>query len=422
MQVLYKKNKNGSIQEWQGITVFNDIIVIYGKFGGKMQNLTTTCIGKQGRTDIEQAKFELKSLIKSKRDEGYKSIEDLGIYNFGHLYYFLEPMSEKDTRGFDLEYMLNALLELDTTDASGNIKPMLAHPIKNDKKDNWNKVKYPIAGEPKLDGVRCLISLKHCQGGINVTDIQAISREGKSYDFGTTKIREALIEIFVNQPNIILDGELYVHEMPQNRISGAMRTGKYNPEIHDSMEYHIYDLIDLNNKDLIYSERKALLMTLVVNYANSYQIKFIPDFILDNKEEVDDFELRCIEEGYEGIMLKPLDGKYEIGKRSYNNLKVKQFLDEEFEIVGYELGKRGSEDIVFILKTKEGKEFKAKPVGNRELKQGYYQAFQEDITRSNLGHTQGMKIVGKMATVKFKFYSEFGIPNHCQVKDIRDYE
>jgi hypothetical protein len=37
------------------------------------------------------------------------------------------------------------------TDASGNVKPMLAKAV------DWKKVQYPCYIQPKLDGVRCLM-------------------------------------------------------------------------------------------------------------------------------------------------------------------------------------------------------------------------------------------------------------------------
>ena len=56
----------------------------------------------------------------------------------------------------------------------------------------------------------------------------------------------------------------------------------------------------------------------------------------------------------------------------------------------------------------EGKEFKAKPIGSRELKQQY---------RKDLD-----SLIGKMATVKFFYFSDEGTPLQPVLKCIRDYE
>jgi len=432
---LYKKNKNKSIQEWKIKIVHSDledisrIVVQYGQLDGKMQTqVTTITVGKQGRTVVEQGRFEMLSMIRGKKDEGYKSLEDLQIKAYtdeawvGERYNTMEGW-------MDLEDALNKFLPDEATDANGNIKPMLAHPIVKERTNkktnqieiisNWDKVIYPIAGEPKLDGVRCLIGLKECQGAVSPEDIYSLSREGKSYDFGTTKIRERLCQLFFDNGNIILDGELYVHGMPQNRISGAMRSGKYQPEIHDNMEYHVYDVINPDNTKIDYSTRRFFLEKIYMTYYKSFELG--DSVRLNSRKEVDAYEIKCIEDGYEGIMLKPLNGVYEIGKRSYNNLKVKQFLDAEFEIIGYELGKRGVQDLVFICKTEDGKVFNPTATGTTAKKQTYLNDFLVDELHSD-NETHKKRIIGKKAHVKFKFWSEYGVPNHCQAKDIRDYE
>lgn len=51
-------------------------------------------------------------------------------------------------------------------------------------------------------------------------------------------------------------------------------------------------------------------------------------------------------------------------------IKIKQFEDHEYKIVGLVEGLR-DEDMCFAMETREGYPFKAKPIGDRELKQWY---------------------------------------------------
>ena len=88
-------------------------------------------------------------------------------------------------------------------------------------------------------------------------------------------------------------------------------------------------------------------------------------------------------------------------------IKVKMYQDSEFLVTGISEGLR-DEDLCFTCVTEDGKEFKAKPMGSRELKQAY---------RNNLD-----QIIGKMATVKFFYYSDDGTPLQPVLKCIRDYE
>jgi hypothetical protein len=88
---------------------------------------------------------------------------------------------------------------------------------------------------------------------------------------------------------------------------------------------------------------------------------------------------------------------------------MKNFQDAEFEITGITLGKRGSFDMVFNLKTKDAKTFSAKPLGDAAKKEEY---------AANWG-----KLVGKKATVRYLNYSSYGIPvGNPVLKTIRDYE
>ena len=48
-------------------------------------------------------------------------------------------------------------------------------------------------------------------------------------------------------------------------------------------------------------------------------------------------------------------------------IKVKEYMEQEFEIIDYKDGLR-DEDFCFILQTEDGKPFAAKPIGDRELK------------------------------------------------------
>lgn len=88
---------------------------------------------------------------------------------------------------------------------------------------------------------------------------------------------------------------------------------------------------------------------------------------------------------------------YKCGARDERMLKIKQMQEDSFEIIGYELGLRGSEDMCFILKTHDGLQFKAKPQGDKETKALYLKEINS--------------IIGRKGDVKFFNYTTDGIPN-----------
>ena len=89
-------------------------------------------------------------------------------------------------------------------------KPMLAYPV-SAKPIDYSK---PTFIQPKLDGVRCVIQYeRHTQPREDV--VVAYSRTGKEWK----NIQHILAELrpfFQKYPNIILDGELYNHDLKNN--------------------------------------------------------------------------------------------------------------------------------------------------------------------------------------------------------------
>lgn len=98
-----------------------------------------------------------------------------------------------------------------------------------------------------------------------------------------------------------------------------------------------------------------------------------------------------VREGYEGLVMRDPSAYYKYNYRGRAMQKLKIFVDDEFKIKGLVEGLR-EEDMCFLMETKEGYEFKAKPVGTREDKKYYREHINE--------------MIGKMATVKY-----FGMTN-----------
>jgi DNA ligase-1 len=90
-------------------------------------------------------------------------------------------------------------------------------------------------------------------------------------------------------------------------------------------------------------------------------------------------------------------------------LKLKDFETEEFEITGFTDGKGKEEGlIIYILKTKKGKQFLARPEGTEEERAELFK--------------NGTKLIGKMVTVKFMEITPDGVPRMPVALGIREYE
>lgn len=271
------------------------------------------------------------------------------------------------------------------TDANGKIKPMLAISF------NEKKIKFPCLCQPKYDGVRCTIS-KDSEG------THIISRKGKPY-----KIPH-LEEWAKNNSHLLpLDGELYNHKELtfQEIISAVKRLSEITPKIR----YVVYDrpIEGVSNNErwhtLIQDFEK------VPSNAPAYRSDWV---YCDNIEQIESYHTTCVANGYEGVIIRNLDGVYEFGFRSNDLIKLKTFDDAEFEIVDVvEATGRDAGTAVFVCKCKGG-EFNVKPQGTRELRAKYF----EDAD----------SLIGKMVTVQYQGLSDDGIPRFPSAISIRDYE
>lgn len=364
---------------------------ISGVFGGKQTNQPDIVIirGKAKRTIDEQSELEFNSHVKKYLDKGYKVYEDLTTIPYSDI----------------TESQISELVDGSKTNQNGVIKPMLA---KDYNKCPINVLEQDWYGSRKIDGVRALFSFD----GHNIT---VSSRGGGDYNASTTHIRNDsnLIEFFKNNPDYVLDGELYKHGLSLQKISGLCRLEE-SSERTEQIEFWIYDFAHLNNLEMTFEDRLEVLCQIKKDYFDDVlfdiysdsKIKFVPHKKMAGFNAIDLNHDRYIKEGFEGIVVRDLYKPYGIGKRDARMLKVKKYQDAEFEIIGYEEGLR-DEDFVFTCKTSEDKEFKAKPIGTRELKEQY---------RNDMD-----KIIGKMATVKFFYYSDDNIPLQPVLKSIRNY-
>lgn len=212
------------------------------------------------------------------------------------------------------------------------------------------------------------------------------SRGGGDYDIAAFYIlTDAFIKsLFNKDPNLVLDGELYIHGKPLNYISGLCRLEELKPE-HGQLKFYCYDIID---ETQTFEQRLEYLEGIVPSW-NSLLV-MVDHVKVNNHDEIMKLHDEYVNKGYEGLVLRDPTAKYKCGSRAYMQ-KVKIFTDSEFKILGLVEGLR-EEDMCFLMETKEGYEFKAKPIGTREDKQ-YYRDHINDM-------------IGKMATVKY-----FGMTN-----------
>jgi len=276
------------------------------------------------------------------------------------------------------------------------IKPMLAHMY------NPDKAIFPCYIQPKLDGVRCII-----------TKDGAYSRTGKEFK-NIEHIKSHLkYNFFYRFPDVILDGELYNHDLKDDFEKIISLVRKTKPTDEDRLEasrltqFHCYDIIP-QNEDNTYEFRKGFLHWELPQIDC---VHLINTAYARNEKMAKLFHKKNLKAGYEGSMYRSIDGYYK-GTRSWDLMKFKDFEDAEATIVGYEEGQGKREGTLgkFKMQDDEGIQFGCPPG------KGY------DYTDMAVMLAEIHKYMGQRATFTYFGRTKANSYRHPLFKCIRNYE
>ena len=220
----------------------------------------------------------------------------------------------------------------------------------------------------------------------------------------------------------IFDGELYAHGEDFNSFTGAIRANKnLNPEITEKIKYHIYDFprINILEETCPYGARMREFLRLALGSC----CIAVETVTVNNFEKAIEYYKECIEEGYEGIMFRNIDMPYE-QKRSYNLLKYKEFIDDEFIIIGAEEGKGILAGHVgsFICKIETNRTLQ--DIGDKEVKFGNIEGQVKAKMKGKQEHLKHLfenpkEYLGKPLTITYQNLSKDLIPRFPVGKTIR---
>ena len=292
------------------------------------------------------------------------------------------------------------------TNQYGVIKPQLAK--QSEKVTNPKIFDREWLISRKLDGVKALFYYKD-------GEIHTASRGGEDYDASTTHLREdpRLLAFFEANPTVILDGELFKRGKTLQQISGAARMEK-NAYDCDWLEYWIYDCYLIDKPEMEAIDRYIFLLERspfflysgVDDDEKNEPIKILIHDTLEGWASMIQAHNQYVSEGFEGACITDPTKPYKPGSRGNQLIKIKQYKSEDFKVVGYELGLRGSEDMTFICELEDGRTFKAMPVGDRATKAEYVENFEE-------------KYKGHKVECTFFNYSDDGIPTQPKARVFR---
>jgi DNA ligase-1 len=275
-------------------------------------------------------------------------------------------------------------------------KAMLAHKY-DEKRIDWSE---PVYIQPKLDGVRCLF-----------TKDGAYSRAGNKF-MNIAHIELRLIPFFKQHPDVILDGELYNHELKNDFEKIISLVRKQKPTSDDRLDakslvqFHVYDYFD----GVIYDSYKTRMQQLATSDIYNKDIKYVPTKLVDTYSYARTLHEEFLEDGYEGSIIR-LDGLYKHG-RSYDLMKFKDFSDAEATIIGYEIGQGKREGHLgkFIMQDDNGVEFGCPPG------KGYTYKDMKNMLENIKDY------IGQRATFTYFQRTKAGSYRHPLFKCLRNYE
>ena len=290
-------------------------------------------------------------------------------------------------------------------------KPMLAYPV-SDKPIDYSK---PTFIQPKLDGVRCIIQYENrplkniddLSGQLTENVVVAYSRTGKEWK-NINHILNELKPFFDKHPNIILDGELYNHDLRDNFEKIISLVRKTKPTDEDRLEaskktqFHCYDIID---ETMTFEQRDGFIK---LNFPFSESLKMVDTWTVTSDEHAKEIHNQNLDNNYEGSIVRTND-TYQC-KRSHNLRKFKDFQDSEAKIIDWVEGKGKRIGTIgkFVAVDIDGNEFGMPVMDKFEYLQNNFKEMQD--------------WVGKIATFTYFERTKAGSYRHPLFKAIRDYE
>jgi len=187
-------------------------------------------------------------------------------------------------------------------------KPLLSGVV------DFDKLRFPLLASPKLDGIRCLIR-----------DEGVVSRKLKPIP--NEHIRATLADLPVG-----LDGELLLRDQtaPFREVSSAVMSRSGEPDF-------VYAVFDWEGRCGGGFARRFDRLERLDLIDDLPHVEVVPHRLVDNLDDLMALHQEWCGLGYEGTMVRSLDGEYKYGRSTTNQgilLKLKNWEDEEAQVIG----------------------------------------------------------------------------------------
>ena len=389
---LYKRNAKGEPIFWSVEKTLEDrIAVCHGivEKSSHSENIST----------LRNVDDEIKTMINTKRKQGYKELKDL--YDNAP-----EKLPEQSISSY-----LNLYLPKFNTHADGKFIPMLCKTLE----DNKPFEKGIYSGQWKINGERCIVTAEKSDDLFSTVKLHYRSREGIDWtdklsfmdDHILQCIKGDILDMMIEE-NVALDGEMYVPGFGINEVNSFIK----NPDVpqHRLLQYWVYDLciegVSAKTRYVyLYNSLKQfipIIKTKDKHLTNLNQFVLLPTVQIQDINDAINKRDEFISLGFEGLVIREQSAEYQFGgKRNNSMLKFKRKLDGYFEIVDIREDKRGLP--IFTLKNDVNDELFSATLNTTQDKQRFYLTI-KDI------------VIGKKALVEYRERSgQKAVPFHAKM-------
>jgi len=188
-----------------------------------------------------------------------------------------------------------------------------------------------VAVEPKFDGTRLQA---HFSQGKKRAQTWLFTRSLENVAGMFPDIAKGL-EKEITAKSVILDGEIIGYDPGSGRLLPFQKTiqRKRKHQIEEAisktpLRYYCFDILYLNGRSLIgapFSQRRAILEKLIPKAENGERKIFLsPQILTSRPERLRSYHQEQINKGLEGVVVKKWRRPYDVGKRGFTWVKLKQ--------------------------------------------------------------------------------------------------
>ena len=322
----YRRNNNGKPQVWWCIIIGAEVCVRHGILGGKIREELYVVTKKS-------AEAEMKSRINDKVKAGYITLNEV-VDETG------QPPVE-DINSPILAAYLERYLPYDLS--NGRDKTILAMKAKTYTGKVWEKESVML-GQPKINGLRCLITASRNNDMFKPYNLKFQSCEGVVWntlgnleDYLLSVLPASFVDNMIDE-GWAMDGEVYLPGYSVNDINHFVKDATALE--NKLLQYWCYDLaiedMSQENRDNIrFNIDNPTQLVCKNEHINNKERLIILDSIAIQSDsgsiKARDMYLGC---GYEGLILRNPNADYQFGRRRVGYMeKFKTATEGDFKII-----------------------------------------------------------------------------------------